>query len=98
MYGTERSSCSSLLTEKRKLFAGSCVRTAAVAEEAQASSAQARQAGTASTSAPTTLKEEVQQDRAEVCDKLIKVFLAKSPDEWRKLIAVSKQWPLLCDR
>ena len=69
-----------------------------MAEETQPSTAQARQSGTPSTSAPQTLREEVQQDRAEVCDKLIKVFQAKSPDEWRKLIAVSKQWPLLCDR
>ena len=71
----------------------------ALAEQAVAANAAAdRQSGIPSTSAPQTLKAEVRQDRAEVCDKLIKVFLAKSPDEWRKLITVSKQWPLLCDR
>lgn len=73
-----------------------------MAEDVEVSSQAAeRQSGTASTSGrsgPQTLREEVQQDRAEVCDKLIKVFQAKPPDEWRKLIAVSKQWPLLCDR
>ena len=69
-----------------------------VTEQSPINTATARQSTPASTSAPATLKEEVRQDRAEVCDKLINVFLAKSPDEWRKLIAASKQWPLLCDR
>ena len=32
-----------------------------------------------------------------VLDKLITVFASKSPIEWRKLIAHSKQWPQLSD-
>ncbi|KAK9806423.1 hypothetical protein WJX73_005207 [Symbiochloris irregularis] len=86
----------SFASEATRLHSGVST-VAAVAQEAPSDSAGARQAGTPSTSAPQTLKEEVRQDRIEVCDKLITVFSAKSPDEWRKLIAASKQWPLLCD-
>lgn len=41
-----------------------------------------------------------QEKQAEqsVADKLIAVFASKSPAEWRKLIAFSKQWPTLADR
>ncbi|CAL8466136.1 g5672 [Coccomyxa elongata] len=40
-----------------------------------------------------------QEKQAEqsVADKLIAVFASKSPAEWRKLIAFSKQWPTLAD-
>ena len=45
-----------------------------------------------------TLKQEALQDRQEVADKLIAVFLGKPAAEWRKLIAFSKRWPALADR
>ena len=70
---------------------------AASSQGHQGSEAAARQAAQASTSGQT-LKQEAQQDRAAVADKLIAVFADKAPAEWRKLIAFSKQWPSLADR
>lgn len=35
------------------------------------------------------------ESNREVSDKLIEVFLAKKPADWRKLIAYSKQWTML---
>ena len=65
--------------------------------------AASRQANTASTSGRgfnSTLGRRSQEREAEqsVADKLIAVFASKSPAEWRKLIAFSKQWPTLADR
>ena len=37
------------------------------------------------------------QSQESVADKLIDLFAAKSPAEWRKLIAFSKQWASLSD-
>ena len=37
------------------------------------------------------------QSQESVADKLIDLFAAKSPLEWRKLIAFSKQWASLSD-
>ncbi len=45
--------------------------------------------------AGTTLKQEAQASNQEVYDKLIDVFQQKTPEEWRKLIAFSRQWPSL---
>ncbi len=42
-----------------------------------------------------TLKDEARRSNQEVYDKLIAVFEQRRPDSWRKLIAVSKQWPTL---
>ncbi|KAK9804314.1 hypothetical protein WJX72_006307 [[Myrmecia] bisecta] len=42
-----------------------------------------------------SLRSEALRDRQEICDKLISVFVARKPEEWRKLIAFSKQWPTL---
>ncbi|PRW50773.1 glutamine cyclotransferase [Chlorella sorokiniana] len=42
-----------------------------------------------------SLKQEAIQSNREVSDKLIDVFQQKKPTEWRKLIAYSKQWPVL---
>lgn len=47
-------------------------------------------AQTAATPSPTPTSPDVA-----VLDKLISVFATKTPKEWRKLIAHSKQWPLL---
>jgi hypothetical protein len=44
-----------------------------------------------------SLREEARQSNQEVYDKLIDVFMQKTPEEWRKLIAFSKQWPSLAD-
>ncbi|KAI7846439.1 hypothetical protein COHA_000050 [Chlorella ohadii] len=54
--------------------------------------------GTAAAAPPVpggSLKQEAVQSNREVSDKLIDVFQQKKPAEWRKLIAYSKQWPLL---
>lgn len=76
-------------------------------KSAHQDAATARQAGEASTSGRSssgikssgiTLKEEAVRDRRAVADKLIGVFADKAPPEWRKLIAFSKQWPMLADR
>ena len=72
--------------------------TAAARAPQVATEAAARQAAQASTSGRGTLKQEAQQDREKVADKLIAVFADKTPAEWRKLIAHSKQWPSLADR
>ena len=37
------------------------------------------------------------QSQESVADKLIDLFAAKTPTEWRKLIAFSKQWASLSD-
>lgn len=42
-----------------------------------------------------TLKQEAAASNREVSDKLIEVFQAKKPADWRKLIAYSRQWPML---
>jgi hypothetical protein len=44
-----------------------------------------------------SLKQEARQSNQEVYDKLIDVFLKKksSPDDWKKLIVYSLQWPTL---
>lgn len=42
-----------------------------------------------------TLKQQAQSSNQEVYDRLIEVFQQKTPEEWRKLIAFSKQWPSL---
>lgn len=54
---------------------------------AHAAHSQPTQAPSSSNTAPV-------QSKA-VLDRLIAVFAAKSPTEWRKLIAHSKQWPQL---
>ncbi len=54
--------------------------------------------GTAPAAPPVpggSLKQEAVQSNREVSDKLIDVFQQKKPAEWRKLIAYSKQWPVL---
>lgn len=54
----------------------------------------------ASTSAATTSEPVLtrKQSQESVADKLIDLFATKSPGEWRKLIAFSKQWSSLADR
>ena len=42
-----------------------------------------------------TLKEEAQKSNAEVYDRLIDTFMSRPREDWRKLIAYSKQWPSL---
>ncbi|PSC75274.1 cytochrome P450 [Micractinium conductrix] len=42
-----------------------------------------------------SLKAEAVASNREVSDKLIEVFRSKKPAEWRKLIAYSRQWPVL---
>ena len=49
----------------------------------------------ASTSEPILTRKQSQEALA---DKLIALFAAKTPEEWRKLIAFSKQWSTLADR
>ncbi|KAK9848032.1 hypothetical protein WJX84_010233, partial [Apatococcus fuscideae] len=43
------------------------------------------------------LPREAKRDRAAVCDKLIEVFSSRKLEEWRKLIAYSRQWSSLSD-
>lgn len=52
-------------------------------------------AGAAPAAGGATLKEEAAASNQEVCDKLVDVFRSKEPADWRKLIAYSKQWPVL---
>lgn len=40
---------------------------------------------------------EARRDRTAVCDKLIEVFSSRKLEEWRKLIAYSRQWPTLAE-
>lgn len=49
----------------------------------------------ATTSEPILTRKQSQES---VADKLIDLFATKTPDEWRKLIAFSKQWSTLADR
>ena len=42
-----------------------------------------------------TLKEEARRSNKEVFDRLIDAFLSRPSEDWRKLIAFSKQWPSL---
>eukprot|EP00887_Chlorella_sp_A99_P001218 scaffold14.g1218.t1 len=51
-------------------------------------------AGPGAPGAPT-LKAEAAASNEEVYDRLIEVFRGKTPAEWRRLIAYSKQWPSL---
>jgi hypothetical protein len=46
-------------------------------------------------SAPQSLRSEAQQSNQEVYDRLIDVFMSRSSEDWRKLIAHSSQWPIL---
>jgi len=46
---------------------------------------------------PKSLRSEAQQSNQEVYDRLIDVFISRSSEEWRKLIAHSSQWPTLAD-
>lgn len=39
-----------------------------------------------------------EKEQRMVCDKLIKAFQSKPQNEWRTLIAYSKQWPTLADK
>lgn len=63
--------------------------------EVVASTRQRRGAGAAAPPAGGSLKQEAVQSNREVSDKLIDVFQQKKPAEWRKLIAYSRQWPVL---
>lgn len=44
------------------------------------------------------MKKQAQKEQIAVCDKLIKAFQSKPQNEWRTLIAYSKQWPTLADK
>ncbi|KAL4537879.1 hypothetical protein Ndes2526B_g04259 [Nannochloris sp. 'desiccata'] len=46
---------------------------------------------------PKSLRSEAQQSNQEVYDRLIDVFMSRSSEEWRKLIAHSSQWPILSE-
>jgi hypothetical protein len=46
---------------------------------------------------PRSFKQQAVADRTAIADKLIAVFEQRSTEEWRKLIAFSKQWPALAD-
>ena len=74
---------------------------AAPSRESQA--APERQSGQASTSgrefnSMVSRRSQEKQAEQSVADKLIAVFASKTPAEWRKLIAFSRQWPTLADR
>ena len=43
------------------------------------------------------LPPEAKRQRIAVCDKLINVFSSRKMEDWRKLIAYSRQWPSLAD-
>lgn len=47
---------------------------------------------------PRSWKQEAQAEGDAIADKLIAVFEQRSGQEWRKLLAFSKQWPSLADR
>lgn len=64
------------------------------AEERTSSNAEASTSN-ASTSEPILTRKQSQES---VADKLIDLFATKTPEEWRKLIAFSKQWSTLADR
>ncbi|EIE21209.1 hypothetical protein COCSUDRAFT_17991 [Coccomyxa subellipsoidea C-169] len=73
---------------------------AAPSRESQA--APERQSGQASTSgrefnSMVSRRSQEKQAEQSVADKLIDVFASKTPAEWRKLIAFSRQWPTLAD-
>lgn len=63
--------------------------------EVVASTRRRRGEGPAAPPGGGSLKQEAVQSNREVSDKLIEVFRQKKPAEWRKLIAYSKQWPVL---
>ena len=46
---------------------------------------------------PKSLRSEAEQSNREVYDRLIDVFMTRSSEDWRKLIAHSSQWPILSE-
>lgn len=46
---------------------------------------------------PKSLRSEAEQSNQEVYDRLIDVFMTRSTEDWRKLIAHSSQWPILSE-
>lgn len=42
-----------------------------------------------------SLKQEAQRSNEEVYDRLVDLFTERRPEDWRKLIAYSRQWPIL---
>ena len=73
------------------------VKATAAAQQAEERASSHSQASTsaATASEPVLTRKQGQEG---VADKLIDLFATKSPDEWRKLIAFSKQWSSLADR
>ena len=67
---------------------------------ASAATQQAEERGNSHAQASTSDSEPLltrKQSQESVADKLIDLFAAKTPAEWRKLIAFSKQWATLSD-
>ena len=73
------------------------VKATAAAQQAEERASSHSQASTsdATASEPVLTRKQSQEG---VADKLIDLFATKTPDEWRKLIAFSKQWSSLADR
>lgn len=65
------------------------------ASSANGSSPAAAEAAAPQQQQQPTLKQQAAASNQEVYDRLIEAFEQRSPEEWRKLIAFSKQWPML---
>ena len=78
------------LVQERLLLTKYCTPTALAQDSTP------RQVEVTASRAPA-LPREAKRDRAAVCDKLIEVFSSRKLEEWRKLIAYSRQWSSLSD-
>ncbi len=73
------------------------VKATAAAQQAEERASSHAQASTSAATASEPILTR-KQSQESVADKLIDLFATKTPDEWRKLIAFSKQWSSLADR
>ena len=91
--GTGNSKLDSITSHRKARVSLPCTLASAATQQAEERVSSHAQASTSDAEPLLTRK----QSQESVADKLIDLFAAKSPAEWRKLIAFSKQWASLSD-
>ena len=91
--GTGKSKFDSITSYRKARVSLPCTLALAATQQAEERVSSHAQASTSDAEPLLTRK----QSQESVADKLIDLFAAKSPAEWRKLIAFSKQWASLSD-
>ena len=91
--GTRSSRLDSSISYRKSRVSLPCVLASAATQQAEERVSSHAQASTSDAEPLLTRK----QSQESVADKLIDLFAAKSPADWRKLIAFSKQWASLSD-